>query len=397
MHNFGTPGDSIRWIELVDQLEGRLDKLAQTFTARVREIPEYGESQVTVPEIRDTARETFRRLTHGLRGGEADNGRDGLLAFASDLGSKRARAGIPPESLTSAVRLDFSILWAELLEIAAPDDAGLLASRVDLVWRVVDEFATRTHMSYLTERVRMAQEESSIQREFIARLFNQSTLSTETSAQVGSALGISPDAWCGLVAAGGEAGAGLRAASAQFGSGLQLRHRLFLHESGGTTYLFWPLPAPRATPRGAPVQVPQLPPSLAGIPCGFVPEVHGLRALPAAARTAESLAALIRPNDSGPLSADAAWARLANQNLQDAGLDLAAQVEEALEECRGGERERLMETVRHFLSTGNITVTAEQLFCHRNTILNRLNRFEELTGIDLTVPSQAARLVVAWA
>jgi hypothetical protein len=397
MHNFESPGDAVRWVELVDQLEDRLDKLAQTFTAQVRQIPEYGESQVTVPEIRDTARETFRRLIHGLRGGQADNGRDGLLAFASDLGSKRARAGIPPESLTSAVRLDFSILWAELLEIAAPDDAGLLASRVDQVWRVVDGFATRTHMSYLTERVRMAQEESSIQREFIARLFNQSTLSAETSSQVGSALGISPDSWCGLVAASGEAGTRLRAASAQFGSGLQLRHRLFLHESGGTTYLFWPLPAPRTAPRAAAAPDQPLPPALADIPCGFVPEVHGLRALPAAARTAESLAALLRPNDAGPLSADAAWARLANQNLQDAGLDLTAQVEEALEECRGGERERLMETVRHFLSTGNITATAEQLFCHRNTILNRLNRFQELTGIDLTVPSKAARLVVAWA
>jgi len=140
-----------------------------------------------------------------------------------------------------------------------------------------------------------------------------------------------------------------------------------------------------------------LPPALADIPCGYVPEVYGLRGLPAAARTAESLAALLRPADSGPLSADAAWTRLAQQNLQDAGLDLAAQLDEALEECRGGERERLTETVQHYLSTGNVTATAEQLFCHRNTILNRINRFEELTGIDLTVPAQAARLVVAWA
>ncbi|MDR7083827.1 hypothetical protein J2X01_003127 [Arthrobacter ginsengisoli] len=394
MHNFESPNDGVRWSELVDRLDGRLDTLAQSFTARVRQIPEYGDSQVTIPEIRDTARETFRRLIQGLRGGQEDEARVGLLTFASDLGSKRARAGIPPESLTSAVRLDFSILWADLLEIAAPEDAALLASRVDQVWRVVDEFAIRTHMSYLTERVRMAQEESSIQREFIARLFNQSTLSAETSAQVGSALGIGPDSRCGLVAASGEPGVRLRAAATQFGSG-QRRHRLFLHESGGNTYLFWPLP-PRPA-RATRSMALQLPPLLADIPCGYVPEVNGLRSLPAAARTAESLAALLRPADSGPVSADAAWTRLAQQNLQDAGLDLAAQLDEAMEECRGGERERLTETVRHYLSTGNITATAEQLFCHRNTILNRLNRFEELTGIDLTVPAQAARLVVAWA
>lgn len=394
MHNFEKPGDALRWSELLDQLGGRVETLAQTFTARVREIPEYGESQVTVLEIRDTARETFRRLITGLKGGP-DDGREGLLAFAGDLGSKRARAGIAPESLTSAVRLDFSILWADLLEIAAPEDAALLASRVDQVWRVVDEFATRTHTSYLTERVRMAQEESSIQREFIARLFNQSTLSAETSAQVGSALGISPESRCGLVAGSGDSGARLRAATAQFGSGQQLRHRLFLHESGGNTYVFWPLAALRPREVRSPEQL--LPPGLADIPCGFVPQVHGLRGLPAAARTAESLAALLRPQDTGPLSADAAWTRLAQQNLQDAGLDLAAQLDESLAECREGERERLSETVRHFLSTGNITATAEQLFCHRNTILNRINRFQELTGIDLTVPTQAARIVVAWA
>ncbi|MFE5837009.1 PucR family transcriptional regulator [Arthrobacter sp. NPDC056493] len=395
MHNLETSGHNPRWAELVDLLEGRLDGLALAFTTRVREIPEYGESQVTVQEIRETAMETFRRLIRGLRHGQADDGRDGLLAFASDLGSKRARAGIPPESLTSAVRLDFSILWAELLEIATLEDAALLTSRVDQVWRVVDEFATRTHTSYLTERTRMAQEESSIQREFIARLFNQSTPSLETSVQVGSALGINPESRFALVAASGEPGARLRAGVSHFGSGQQARHRLFLHESGGNTYVFWPLPAVRTRGRQGAEQ--QLPAAISDVPCGYVPEVLGLRALPAAARTAESLAALLRPRDPGPLSADAAWARLARQNLQDAGLDLAAEVEEALTECKGGERERLLETVRNFLATGNVTLTAEQLFCHRNTILNRLNRFQELTGIDLAVPAKAARLVVAWA
>jgi len=199
------------------------------------------------------------------------------------------------------------------------------------------------------------------------------------------------------VAASGDAGARLRAAATQFGAA-QRRQKIFLHESGGNTYLFWPLLS--WTPSGRPGEtrnVPQPPPLVADIPSGYVPEVHGLRGLPAAARTAESLAALLRPSDAGPLSADAAWARFAQQNLQDAGLDLAAQLEEAMEECRGGERERLRETVQHYLSTGNITATAEQLFCHRNTILNRLNRFQELTGIDLTIPAQAARLVVAWA
>jgi len=397
MHNFHSPGDSLRWAELVEQLHGRLDTLAQTFTDRVRDIPEYAQKQVGSGDLEVTARETFRRLVDGLRGQELRQRSapgpemESLLEFSEDLGAKRARAGIPPEALISAVRLDFSIIWEGLLQIADAEDAALLASRVDRVWRVVDEFATRTHTSYLTERVRMAQEESSIRREFIARLFNQSSPTAETVSQVAAALGVDAAAGFGLVVASGDSAVRLRKAATGLSAGQQGRSRYFLHEFGGNTYAFWPLPPSRDGARAA------VPAVLADIPCGYVQGVAGLRALPAAARTAESLASLLRPSDSGPLSAETAWARLAKQQLLDAGLDLLADLDAGLSVCRGGERERLEETVRHYLMTGSITTTAQQLFCHRNTILNRISRFHELTGVDLAVPAEAARLAVAWA
>ncbi|QNN62387.1 helix-turn-helix domain-containing protein [Leucobacter denitrificans] len=49
-----------------------------------------------------------------------------------------------------------------------------------------------------------------------------------------------------------------------------------------------------------------------------------------------------------------------------------------------------------FLNTGSIAKTSSELFAHRNTVLNRLRRFGELTGIDLRVPAESARVVVAW-
>ena len=52
--------------------------------------------------------------------------------------------------------------------------------------------------------------------------------------------------------------------------------------------------------------------------------------------------------------------------------------------------------MRSYLATGSIAQSADQLFCHRNTLMNRLRRFTDLTGIDVTIPQQAARLVVAW-
>jgi DNA-binding PucR family transcriptional regulator len=44
-----------------------------------------------------------------------------------------------------------------------------------------------------------------------------------------------------------------------------------------------------------------------------------------------------------------------------------------------------------------VSESAAELFCHRNTLTNRLRRFADLTGIDPTVPEQSARLVVGWA
>jgi hypothetical protein len=396
MHNI--QDNASRWGELVERLHGRLDELVDLFMVRIQEIPEYAGNRVGLPELRDTARETFRRLVDGLRDKELQQSgrsgdRDSLMQFSSELGTKRARAGISPEALISAVRLDFSILWDDLLQISDPEDAMLLTSRVDRVWRVVDEFATHTHSSYSAERVRMAQEESNIRREFIARLFSKSELSADTISQAAAALVTDPDARFSIVAASGEAASKLRTIATQ---GPQAAQRLFVHEFGGSTYVFWALS--RTSSGGVfPEGSPYLPSGIAGIPCGYVEGFAGLRALPSAARTAERLALLLHASDKGPLTAAGAWARLAKQQLQDAGLDLWADLDSALSPCRGGERERLEETVRHFLSTGNITTTAQALFCHRNTILNRLNRFQELTGIDLAVPSQAARLVVAWA
>ncbi|MGX9901467.1 hypothetical protein ACW0JT_19105 [Arthrobacter sp. SA17] len=154
----------------------------------------------------------------------------------------------------------------------------LLTSRVDRVWRVVDEFATHTHSSYSAERVRMAQEESNIRREFIARLFSKSELSADTISQAAAALVTDPDARFSIVAASGEAASKLRAIATQ---GPQSSQRLFVHEFGGSAYVFWALG--RGTRGGVqPEESAYLPAGIAGIPCGYVEGFDGLRALPSA-------------------------------------------------------------------------------------------------------------------
>ncbi|SKB73586.1 PucR C-terminal helix-turn-helix domain-containing protein [Arthrobacter sp. 31Cvi3.1E] len=100
---------------------------------------------------------------------------------------------------------------------------------------------------------------------------------------------------------------------------------------------------------------------------------------------------------TAPLETGFGWPRVARRLLDDARLPLRATFTPSLEGRRESERERLEETARSILTTGNDSATAAALFCHRNTIPNRVARFKDLTGIDLTVPEQAALLVVAWA
>ncbi|WP_326609206.1 helix-turn-helix domain-containing protein [Streptomyces scopuliridis] len=60
------------------------------------------------------------------------------------------------------------------------------------------------------------------------------------------------------------------------------------------------------------------------------------------------------------------------------------------------EADRLLETVRlHLSGSGSIADTAAALYCHRNTVQHRLQRFARLTGRDVRRPEDAAVVTIA--
>lgn len=60
----------------------------------------------------------------------------------------------------------------------------------------------------------------------------------------------------------------------------------------------------------------------------------------------------------------------------------------------GTERPELLKTLRVWLDSGcSASRTATQLFCHRNTILNRISRVAELTGW----PADSGEARLGWA
>ncbi len=69
-------------------------------------------------------------------------------------------------------------------------------------------------------------------------------------------------------------------------------------------------------------------------------------------------------------------------------------------EVAPAERRLLLETVEVWVASGgSAAVAAQSLFCHRNTVLDRLRRVRELTGRSVERPRDLVELALAvtWA
>lgn len=386
-------GDSARWNQLLDGLS--VERLTDEFLSRVLRLPHYEDAPLPSAELRRTGEQSFEALIRSLRstdpsGAPADPEelRDIKLGIATDVGVSRARADIPVDALMTAIRLDFSVLWEALTALSTPDDAPLLVARANSVWHVVDAYASQTQGAYMAERQRMATEASSVRQGLVASLFGETSPPPALVDRTAAALGLPSDARLSVAVAAGEDAAALRvsiALAARRGA------EVFTHPFADALLAFWPADGrPGSALHDAGERI-------SALRCGFIDEVAGLGGLHDAGELALELAHLATEADEAALRLDTAWARLAGSRLGTDGIRLAADVDATLADCGQVERDRLIETARAYLATGSVAASAELLFCHRNTLMNRMRRFASLTGIDLAVPAQAARLVVAWA
>lgn len=384
-YGINTP-ESARWNALLDGLS--VERLTECFLARVMELGDYRDGALPASEIRRTATASFEALIESLRPGEDS---PGLVAARQDIalevGVSRARAGLPVESLMTAIRQDFTVLWSELIALAGSTDAELMVHRAETVWEVVDSYAAQTQATYMLERQRMAQEASSLRQGYVAALFGPESPPPELLSRLAGGLGVPFDSTLVVAATTAENTPSLHlvvAAAARRGTDL------FTHPLPDGLAAFW-----IADDRpGSPLQ--EATAQVRGLQCGLVEQVQGLAGVRTAVQTARTLAELADEKDTAALTMRSAWARLARIRLAETGAPLVPDIDNALAGCGPVEQARLQEAVRSYLRTGRVGRSAEELFCHRNTLMNRLRRFEELTGIDVTVPEQAARLVVAW-
>jgi hypothetical protein len=379
--------DAVRWRELLAQLS--VDRLITIFCDQVLRIPGYDTGVLSREEIHRTGTASFEALIRAVEfADDSAQGSAERLAIATEVGLTRAQAGIPIESLMTAIRMDFSILWDELIAMADSSDSAVLVRHTSRVWRIVDSYASQTQAAYMAERQRMHNEASSMTQDHVATIFTEAAPTPELLHFIAGKLGIPPVAVMSVAAALGEQAQHLRrvvAATALFGG------QIFSHPLGGGLIAIWVNDdrAGSALRRAAE--------QIRDLPCGLVETVDGIAGLRGQARIAQDLAGLLTREDRHALTLAAGWERLARLRLEGSGVPMASDIDTALKVCGRLERDRLIEAARAYLATGSVAQTSSLLFCHRNTTMNRLQRFTQLTGIDVTVPRQAARLVVAWA
>ena len=366
----------------MERVRDDADALRAAFVERVRTVPAYARGLVPDERLDVDADDTFAYLL-GLLSGRAVPER--LREIGPAIGRDRARRGVPLDDLLTAVRQDFGVLWEALRARAAPDEAALLVDRVQTVWSVVEDYSTRVRLGYLEEEAVLARERQGERTALVAALLAADHPAPQDVTRAAIVLDLDTDDDVLVAAATGADAATLRRAADRLGADGRPVH---VQPAGRHTVLL----ARWEGPEGAPVRA-----ALDGVRCGVAPTARGLAEVPRRARLAAELADATAGGPSEPRMLASAWLALAAARLGDVAADMVAAELDGLDGVAPPERERLLATVRRYAADGSVTDTAASLFCHRNTVLNRLRRVADLTGRDATAPADAAVLLLALA
>jgi len=342
-------------------------------------------------ELDDRAfwKSTYMGLRATLEAVATRGGRRPDLGFAHRLGRRYAERRIPLDTALRIYRLAGSILWDAMVEVTRakhPQDLPVLVIGARRTWLMIDELSTAVAESYRETERRLRHTDVGQGYELLDGLLDGHGGAAE-AAQAAGALDLPERGRYAVVA--------VRVAALRAADGAALPEeargiRLIWRGRGGVRYGI----AHLGTAGLDDLERALRPFLTRDVGIGLV--VDGLAELAQARRLAEialSTCAGAEPRITR-LDRHLPEALVATQP------DLAAHLREivlgpvlALEPA---ERDTLLRTLRVWLDcAGSTAAAAERLYCHRNTVLNRLRRLEHLTGRKLAHPRQALELALA--
>ena len=368
------------------QLSSDIPALATRLLARIR--TSCPSSARLVPEA-----EQFESVRLGLTYGLATIPEPGPerneLAQAARTGRRRAAQGVPLDELVKAYHLSVQLVWDELVQTVREESPG----RLDLlmrssmhVWAGIERQADAAAEAYRQAQAEQRRFQDERARMLLGRLLEADEPDPVLVDAVRDALGLEEDGWYAVAVT----------RYARPARGGAFRHPEVLDGSR----VLW---SPGAdgdiavvVTRGADTArlSPALEAELEG-PIGLSPRVRGLSSLCFARRLAETALAGRRPADRGVIALDDHLVRsfvLASPDLAEL---LRRQIMSGLLALPEHEMSALLDTLACWLEVGSTTEAARRLYCHRNTVLNRLRRLEQVTSRKLDEPRDVVLLALA--
>lgn len=308
-------------------------------------------------------------------------------------GTRRAAQGVPLEAVLHAFRLGGRVIWEGMAEGARAGGAPTIDALLDAatsVWEIVDRYSGAVGDAYRQHELELVRVGDERRHAALDAILDGQGTDAAVAREAEQVLALPADSALAVLACrpGVRVPPWLRAASAAL-SARGLRS-LWRPRADGTVAL---LVLGEREPAG-------LAALLAG--CGAThgaalsPRVVGVAAVGEAHRLARAGLATLPPGSEGVVTFEQ---RLVPALLvQDAALAdrLTAAALGPVLDLAEPDRGLLLETLSAWLDCGgSASRAAERLFCHRNTVLNRLRRLEALTGRSVDRPRELVELTLA--
>ncbi|QKV96597.1 helix-turn-helix domain-containing protein [Streptomyces sp. NA02950] len=314
--------------------------------------------------------------------------REAARSVSWRIGADRAAQGFPLDALLHAFRIGCTVVWEHLLDTASrddPDGARALVHVAADVWNFVDEHCTLVAEAYHEVGRQLAWHRENRYRIIVAALLD-GTARVSDFPEAEAVLGLPEQGRYVVVALEGTDSSPRAPRPPEVYGG----SRTVWHTREGAAYAIVLLGAETSPSQLARDLV--VPP---GGRAGVSPGVTGLAAVNTARRLADTALRACPGIGQAALLEDH-YPEALVVSAPELGSALAARMLGPVLALEPADRDVLLATLAVWLEAdGSARRAGELLFCHRNTVLNRLRRYEQLTGRSLDRPRDVVELSLA--
>ncbi|MFD2091567.1 PucR family transcriptional regulator [Blastococcus deserti] len=364
---------------LLDELDAMTDRMIEVLLRTepaYRDLATHGED-----DLRASTRTNLERGMQVLIGAASGNARTSLRD-ARDVGRRRAAQAVPLEAVLRAYRLGGQVTWEALLEVSRRSNQHdtLLLEVAGSVWRTNDAECAAVAEGYREEQRRLAGVDDTARQQVLDGLVEGRGGDPAFVRTASELLAVPLEGRLVAVVAlpGNEGGPALHAPTAAL---LKRGVRSVWGTRNGAQVGIVALGALTGCDVMAWLR------AVASGPVGVSAVVEGAAAAGSAYRLAETAARTLPAGSTRVVTIDERLPEALLSNSPEissrlVGLSLGGLLQLPVEE-----REVLLDTLAAFLaSDGSPTRAADELYCHRNTVMHRLRRIETVTGRKVTDP-----------